>query len=267
MRGGQGDGTATGAVTLERPRYTRGQQPGASHGHGSRPQLSELMVIDATGTAQRGSLEPSNLRVRLLRQHLMQLRLTCAAMEARIYDMMREREAMQSEVNVSDAMSPAMPSRRGTSSPIDAPDQTRLIPVNILSGRRILVVDDSANNRLLARSVLESWGCTVDAVANGQEAVEAATTSDYDVVLMDCLMPEMDGFAATSAIRAWESGCTDGCPRLPILGLTSGVTEDHRRHCLDAGMDDIVAKPYLPTTLARMLVRWTATSRTHVRQS
>jgi len=100
--------------------------------------------------------------------------------------------------------------------------------------------------------LLELRGCQVDLVANGQEAVAAVQRLRYDVVLMDCQMPVMDGFEATRAIRASEGPSR----RTPIIAMTAGAMAGDRERCLDAGMDDYITKPVTGAALDRGLAPW-----------
>jgi CheY-like chemotaxis protein len=119
---------------------------------------------------------------------------------------------------------------------------------------RILVAEDNAVNQRVAVRLLEKAGHRVDLVSNGRQAVEALERTSYDLVLMDCLMPEMDGFEATRAIRAAEVG-TDR--HLPIVALTASAMERDREQCVVAGMDDYLAKPFTKEALTAVLERWT----------
>jgi CheY-like chemotaxis protein len=126
---------------------------------------------------------------------------------------------------------------------------------------RVLLVEDNAVNQELARSQLEALGCQVRVAANGREAIEAVTLSPidalrepYDLVLMDCQMPVMDGYAATTELRRWEDH--EGQARMPIVALTANALEGDRERCLAQGMDDYLAKPFSREELERMLARW-----------
>jgi CheY-like chemotaxis protein len=103
--------------------------------------------------------------------------------------------------------------------------------------------------------MLRSLGCSYDIVANGQLALEAAMQGGYDIVLMDCQMPVMDGYAATRAIRAWEAGQGGGA-RIPIVALTANALVGDAETCLAAGMDDHLAKPYTRHQLGHVMARW-----------
>ena len=117
----------------------------------------------------------------------------------------------------------------------------------------ILVAEDNAVNQRVAVRMLEKAGHRVDLVENGREAVEALGRKPYDLVLMDCLMPQMDGFEATRAIRAAEVG-TDR--HVPIVALTANAMQQDRERCLAAGMDDYLAKPFTKQALTTVVERW-----------
>ncbi|HQH77339.1 MAG TPA: response regulator, partial [Synergistaceae bacterium] len=121
-------------------------------------------------------------------------------------------------------------------------------------GLRVLLAEDHPVNQEVGRALLARAGCTADVAENGKEAVRRYQESPgrYDVILMDCQMPEMDGYEATRRIRALE----EGGRHLPILALTASATEDERRRCLDAGMDDVLAKPISLSALTEALGRY-----------
>jgi CheY-like chemotaxis protein len=118
----------------------------------------------------------------------------------------------------------------------------------------ILVAEDNAVNQRVAVRMLEKAGHRVDLVSNGREAVEALDRQPYDLVFMDCLMPQMDGFEATRAIRVAEAG-TDR--HVPIVALTANAMQRDREQCLAAGMDDYLTKPFSKQALTAVLERWT----------
>jgi signal transduction histidine kinase/DNA-binding response OmpR family regulator len=118
---------------------------------------------------------------------------------------------------------------------------------------RVLVVEDNRVNQVIAVRMLEKLGCRVDVAANGREALEMARGLAYDLILMDCQMPEMDGYAATAAIRDREAGTGR---RVAIVAMTANAMEDDRDRCLAAGMDDYLAKPIKPAGLVAMVAKW-----------
>ena len=115
----------------------------------------------------------------------------------------------------------------------------------------VLVAEDNDINQKVVRHLLERMGCRVHVVDNGVAAVEAAAQGGYDLVFMDCMMPEMDGYRATAAIRAAETG-----QRLPVLALTANALDSERERCLAAGMDDYLPKPVRIDALTAVLRRW-----------
>jgi signal transduction histidine kinase/ligand-binding sensor domain-containing protein/DNA-binding response OmpR family regulator len=120
-----------------------------------------------------------------------------------------------------------------------------------LSGR-VLVVEDQPLNREVAHGMLSSLGITVETAANGAEALERLRLESFDLVLMDCEMPVMDGFSATRELRRGEAAGR----RLPVIALTADVTREGRSACLAAGMDDHLGKPFTREALHAMLRRW-----------
>ncbi|MEE2939012.1 MAG: response regulator [Planctomycetota bacterium] len=117
----------------------------------------------------------------------------------------------------------------------------------------ILLVEDDQTNRQLVQYVLGKRGYRVDVASNGRCAVDAFALGDHDAVLMDCQMPEMDGYEATRRIRELEASRGG---RVPILAMTANALDDHRRTCIDAGMDDLLAKPFQPHELVQWLEGW-----------
>lgn len=117
---------------------------------------------------------------------------------------------------------------------------------------RVLVVDDNTCNQKVAARRLERFGYRADVAANGVEALEALTKIRYDAVLMDCQMPEMDGYSATRLLRTQERGRR----HTPVIAMTASVRAEDRERCLAAGMDDFVSKPIQPQELAETLDRW-----------
>ncbi|MEQ1882661.1 MAG: response regulator, partial [Burkholderiales bacterium] len=128
----------------------------------------------------------------------------------------------------------------------------------VLSSRfdcRILLVEDNEVNQLVAVGMLSGLGCRVEIANNGREALEALGHGGLDLALMDCQMPEMDGFEAT---RRWRQIEQTGTSRLPIVALTANALDGDRERCLAAGMDDYLSKPFKREELTRVLTRHVA---------
>ncbi|MGI9591636.1 MAG: response regulator, partial [Myxococcota bacterium] len=125
---------------------------------------------------------------------------------------------------------------------------------------RALLAEDNPVNQEVATAMLEDIGCQVTVVANGQLAVEAVERESFDIVLMDCQMPVLDGFGATQRIREWERTArterSSKVPPLPIVAVTAHAMGGDRERCLEAGMDDHLTKPFSRANLVEMVERW-----------
>jgi two-component system, sensor histidine kinase and response regulator len=122
----------------------------------------------------------------------------------------------------------------------------------------ILVVEDNATNQAVIIAMLQKLGYKPDLANNGREAVEILKKKSYDIVLMDCQMPEMDGYTATGVIRNPLSGAMN--PRVPIIAMTANALQEDRQICISAGMDDYVSKPVQANDLATLLKKWISAS-------
>ncbi len=121
---------------------------------------------------------------------------------------------------------------------------------------RVLLVDDNPINRKVGIRQLERLGYESESATNGQEAMEAVGRGNWDIVLMDCMMPVMDGFEATRNIRTHEKvSQKPGRRRTPIIALTANVSDQHRQQCKEVGMDDFLGKPVLPEELRATIDR------------
>ncbi|MGI8809322.1 MAG: PAS domain S-box protein [Acidimicrobiales bacterium] len=126
------------------------------------------------------------------------------------------------------------------------------IELQVHGDARLLVAEDNPVNQLVAVRMLEKLGFRADVAANGSEAVDALMRIEYAAVLMDCQMPEMDGFEATRAIRRQQSGGR----RTPVIAMTAAAAEADRNRCFEADMDDYISKPVRSEDLRIVLARW-----------
>lgn len=123
---------------------------------------------------------------------------------------------------------------------------------------RVLVAEDNPVNQLLVTRLLQKFDCQSQIATNGLDAVRLFLTEPYDVILMDCQMPKMDGFEATTAIRNLEQLQPKGTARIPIIAVTASAMQDELNRCHRAGMDACLTKPFEPRDLEAALVRWVA---------
>src|SRR5262249_25034236 len=132
----------------------------------------------------------------------------------------------------------------------------------LLPNARILVAEDNAVNQRVLLRLLDKIKCRVDVAANGLEALEAIKRLPYDLILSDCQRPEMDGFTATRMIRNHENSQGETARRIPIVALTANAMQGDRAKCLEAGMDDYLAKPVNADLLFDMIEHWIGLNRT-----
>ncbi|MGR5108860.1 ATP-binding protein [Vibrio jasicida] len=150
--------------------------------------------------------------------------------------------------------------RKGTTFQVVVPLKRGEAPANLagseatgrqieLAGRNILVVDDIRMNQVIVTQMLKKLDITPDLKNNGLEALEAVKNKDYELIFMDCRMPEMDGYEATVHLR--EDGFKN-----PIIALTAGTTLEERKKCIESGMDDILTKPYTAVDIEQVMCKW-----------
>lgn len=128
------------------------------------------------------------------------------------------------------------------------------VPPDKLHKIRILLAEDNPVNQEVAQHMLQGFGCTVDLANNGLETLAAVEKTPYDLVFMDCMMPEMDGYQATAEIRRRQN--TGQLAHFPIIALTANAIEGDREKCLIAGMDDYLSKPFKLESLMRAIQSW-----------
>jgi CheY-like chemotaxis protein len=132
------------------------------------------------------------------------------------------------------------------------PDEDEPTPAMVSA--HVLLVEDNRVNLQVGLGMLSRIGCTVETASDGRQALERFAPGRFDLVLMDCQMPLMDGFETTAAIRAREAGE----PRTPVIALTANAIGGDRERCLAAGMDDYLPKPFRLAELRRLVTRWAA---------
>ncbi len=133
----------------------------------------------------------------------------------------------------------------------DFPASIELPGPSAVNGRRVLLAEDNTVNQMVAVGLLKSLGCTVTVAENGLEAVRFLQQENFDLVFMDCMMPELDGFGATARIRSMGK-------HVPIVALTANAVKGDREKCLASGMDDYLSKPFSRSDLARILEHYLA---------
>jgi signal transduction histidine kinase/DNA-binding response OmpR family regulator/HPt (histidine-containing phosphotransfer) domain-containing protein len=140
----------------------------------------------------------------------------------------------------------------------EAPQPRHAEPGASFNGARVLLVEDNRVNQEVARRLLSTLGVQTAVAENGQQAILAIQAGGFDLVLMDCQMPVMDGYEATRVVRDRERSCGPGAvsQHLPILAMTANALPGDREKCLAAGMDDYLTKPIKRDALAGALGRW-----------
>lgn len=134
-----------------------------------------------------------------------------------------------------------------------------VVPIT-LGGRRVLLAEDNDIHQELAREMIEAAGCHCKCVNNGRNAAQAAPNGGYDLIFVDCMIPEMDGYQAVQAIRAEEAprAAAGNHRRIPGIAMTAKVMKGDRERCLAAGIDDSMSKPLEPEVVVKTIQRWQA---------
>src|SRR3954454_11506318 len=209
----------------------------------AKPGLDALE--SARGLRRRAEL-PSLRLVMLTRRHADVRSARDAGFDACLVKRVRQTVLYESLVN-------AMAGR--AQEPVEAAPVSRPASTAPATVRgNILLVEDTLINQQVALGILQLQGYSVTVAANGKEALEALALGSFDLVLMDCHMPEMDGFECTAEIRKREQSF--GGKAIPIVALTANAMAQDREECLNAGMDDYLSKPFSMQTLQDMLDRW-----------
>ncbi|MBI5315344.1 MAG: response regulator [Nitrospirae bacterium] len=223
----------------------------------SDPALASIKLVLLTSQGERGD-------AMLAQAAGYAAYLTKPVHEAQLYD------CLTTLAKPSPQDTPGTEQSEGHSSTAELITRHSLAEAKARGAARILVAEDNVINQKVASRMLEKLGYRVDLVANGREALDALSRTGYAAVLMDCQMPEMDGYAATTEIRRREAGnvtgeayssAIDHLPlttyRVPIIAMTANARPEDREQCLTAGMDDFLSKPVQAKVLAEMLTRWT----------
>ncbi len=213
-------------------------QPGASDGLGlavalkQNPRLASVRVLGIHPLGNR----PESARIKAAGIDAL---LARPLRQSRLFNALIALMAAPSQV----APAPAHRVQRSVKS---------LIPAEIRQRIRLLLVEDDLVNQQVAMRMIERIGYRADAVDNGRSALDRLAHTAYDLILMDCQMPELDGYSATREIRRREGSGH----RIPVIGLTAHALAGDRDICLRAGMDDYLSKPVMPEDLAEIIDKW-----------
>ncbi len=168
-------------------------------------------------------------------------------------------EILSKPVRCSELFNAILAALNGGSAYIQPERSAMNINANRHRNKKILIAEDNAVNQEVVLEILRTEGFTCTCAASGKGAVNAVEKENFDLILMDCQMPEMDGFEATRLIRAWESDGNNRAQarsRVPIIAITANAMKGDREHCLAAGMDDYLSKPLDPDKIISVIQKW-----------
>jgi two-component system, sensor histidine kinase and response regulator len=202
----------------------------------SDPGLSEVRLVLLTSYGQRGHGE-------LAREAGIAAYLTKPVRQGQLY------ECLSRVMNQGVSVESGVESEESREEEVSLLTRHNLLERGATTTKLILLAEDNIVNQKIAVRQLQKLGYRADAVANGREALEALARISYDLVLMDCQMPEMDGYEATAEIRRREGGSR----HTPIVAMTANALEGDREKCLEAGMDEYISKPVRSQALAQVL--------------
>ena len=208
----------------------------------SDPELQETVLVMLTSVSGRG--EAKRMKDAGFAAHLVKPARQSQLMDALVSAWADKLHEAAVDSNLATEIAPAAETPAFPTLLTDPP------PTGVHA--RVLVVDDNHVNQRVAGRMLERLGCQVSMAADGREAVEMVRTFQYDLVFMDCQMPEMDGYAATVQIRKNENGIG----HIPIVAMTAHAMTGDRESCLQSGMDDYLTKPLRVDDLQSALDRW-----------
>lgn len=195
-----------------------------------------------------------------LGNHFTSEELSSAGIEAYLVKPLKQSRLFDTLVNVLHTVSPNETAIKGSESAAPRPD-LRTFP------RKVLVAEDNQVNQRVAVAQLKKLGCTVDVAANGLEVLQMMPQFGYDLVLMDCQMPEMDGYEATRTIRKLEKHKSKPCrwkSPMVVIAVTANAMAGDREKCIESGMNDYITKPMRGDDLRRALERWSPAKETSV---
>lgn len=162
--------------------------------------------------------------------------------------------SVSSEPNKGSCFFFTLPFGKGDAESIPAKTVENYISYSEAKGLKILVVEDNLINQLLTKKVLGKYNCQVDIADNGRIAIDKLATADYDIILMDIMMPEMDGCEATKHIRNNMSLPTS---QIPIIAMTANALVGEAEKYIEMGMNDYISKPFSQKILYEKIIQWT----------